>query len=274
MKTVLINGKRALCVALLFFYVLANLIGCAPIDQGGAPPSPAPAAAATPTATPEPAAPPAESPENSPAASPFSVNPLAAFYRLWRMESRAGIDALLAALAASNSAQALRLSLALSAHFASLSDLGATVCRLFGDDQSGYADSVAGAAHGEGTMAKREDGLYAYTFYYDDGLILTGEYRLDERASYGLGAYAPDTPNPSAGSDPFKEPTFEAVKSCTIEKTAEGWASTVEEDGAFSAFESASGAIVFVWGDVAARLADGALTIGPAPTEGIKAPSR
>ena len=262
---------------------LALLMGCAiPLTSGcaradglaGLFSTPKPAVSATPTPSPSPA------PEVS--ATPFSVNPLYDFYRDFAGGSRSCSLALSRALYGRNSADALALSLALSAHLVALSGIGASVCRLFASaDGRGYSGTVSGAAEGSGGMSPAQDGAYAFTFNYSGGDMLMGTFRPEARVDFSTGEYEVKTDGGQAGSldpgatpAPYEEPVFLAERVCAIEKTAEGWTSTVEENGVISIFSISGGAIEFSAGGIVARLAGETLSLGPAGavTEATAAP--
>ena len=215
-------------------------------------------------------------------ATPFSVNPLYDFYRDFAGGSRSCSLALSRALYGRNSADALALSLALSAHLVALSGIGASVCRLFASaDGRGYSGTVSGAAEGSGGMSPAQDGAYAFTFNYSGGDILMGTFRPEARVDFSTGEYEAKTDggqagslDPSATPAPYEEPVFLAERVCAIEKTAEGWTSTVEENGVISIFSISGGAIEFSAGGIVARLAGETLSLGPAGavTEATAAP--
>ena len=226
--------------------------------------TPTPRVSATPT--------PSFTPLPEVTATPFSVNPLYSFYRGFIGDSRASAAALSRALYGRNSADALALSLALSAHLVALSEIGAGVCRLFAsDDGRGYSGTVGGPAEGTGSMSSTEEGAYAFTFDYSSGDVLMGTFRVGLRVDFSLGEFEVKAGEGQSGSldpgatlPPYEEPLFLAERSCAIEKTAEGWTSTVEENGAVSILSVSGGAIDFTAGGIAARLVDGALALGPA----------
>ncbi|HWQ57434.1 MAG TPA: hypothetical protein VN540_00315 [Clostridia bacterium] len=221
-----------------------------------------------PTAAPIPVPTPVATFAGETTATPFSVNPLYSFYHAFLEGSRASSDALSRALAQHNTAASLEISLALSAHFAALSDIGATVCRLFpADDGNGYSGTVEGAAQGSGTMSASDGGTYAFTFTYSDGTALAGAYAPDARVDFSIGEWmqssapASQPPDFSSPISPDGQASVDADRTCAIEKTAEGWTSTVEEDGVASSLTIAGDAVAFVYGAVRARLEGGTLTL-------------
>jgi hypothetical protein len=233
-------------------------------------PSPSPSATVT-------SSPGTTAPAPVPAASetPFSVNPLYGFYNEFQSAGQSASLSLIEALSSENTAQSLQLSLALSAHLIALSDIGATICRLFpGDDGAGYSGTVEGAASGSGTMGASENNDYTFTFTYNGGTLLIGEFTGDSAVRFSLGRYEEDasTPEPKPSSPdwsstppPPEEPVFDAQRTCSIQETAEGWTSAVEENGTVSSFTISENVIEFIWGGLSARLENGKLALTGAP---------
>lgn len=229
-------------------------------------PSPSPSATVT-------SSPGTTAPAPVPAASetPFSVNPLYGFYNEFQSAGQNASHSLIEALSSENTAQSLQLSLTLSAHLIALSDIGATICRLFpGDGGAGYSGTIEGAANGSGTMGASENNDYTFTFTYNGGTLLIGEFTGDFAVRFSLGRYEEDasTPAPKPSSPdwsstppPSEEPVFDAQRTCSIQKTAEGWTSTVEENGTVSSFTISENAIEFIWGGLSARLENGKLAL-------------
>ena len=266
--------RAALSAAMLLCLAAASFLsGCSILDRFAS------------TAAPPPSPPASQSAPQTPqsTATPFSINPLYSFYHAYLSDTRNPCNALAAALVESDaSAVALQFSLELSLHRAALSDIGATVCRLFpGDDGLTYSGTVQGAASGTGSMRASGDSSYSYTFTYDDGDALAGEYETDVSARFSLGAYAP-TPSPtqtptltaSGTPEPETAPQFNARRTCSIEKTAEGWTSTVEEDGFVSILTLGADKIEFARNGIIARLAGGELTFELAVTEATATPEQ
>lgn len=246
-----IRRKRALLAVLLLFFALSACVVPAGSAQASAASSPTPAAGAEETH--------------------FSINPLSDFYRLWRAQSQPRALEMTAALGLANTADALRLSLKLSEHLVALSEIGVTVCRLFGSDASGYSGAVEGAAVGEGTLGAPKAGVYPFSFTYANGRLFEGAYRTNESVQFSFGEYAlEDASGTSGGAStppPFSVPfVFVPEDSHTIEKTEQGWTSSVEKDNVFSSLAFTADELVFIYGNMQARLFGGALELGPAPT--------
>lgn len=209
---------------------------------------------AAPTAT-IPFSSPTASPE--PTATPFCLNPLQSFYQGYLSDIDAGLSALLSALAKQNSAAAQTLALAVSTHQAALSSIGCTICRLYGDDADGYSATLFDAAAGVGTMQAAGEG-YSFSFSYEDGSLLAGNYLLAGRCEF--------VKYDSQGNP---------LLCCAIEKTAENWASAVQTKDRQSELLSGS-ALSFTFNGIQASLFQDNLTISdaeqpllslPAPTE-------
>lgn len=273
--------SAAVSAALLFFIALTLASGgCASLERLSFPagsPSPSPAPSPSPIA-------PAGTPQamGTAAPTPFSVNPLYDFYRAYLAACKPAAKELLRALSARDSAEAFLISVEISAHLAALSEIGVTVCRLFGSGGS-YAGAVQGAAEGTGEMHGSGEGGYTFSFDYADGAALVGEYAADVRASFSRGRYEyaatpefgyEDEPEGSASPSPAVIAGFDAARTCAIEKTAEGWTSTVEENGTISTLVVTADAVAFICGGMRAQLAGGALETGPALTEATAAPSQ
>ncbi len=252
------RGKRVLSAVLLLFFALSVCV--VPAGTGMAQAS-------------SPAAP---SPATGAGETPFSINPLSDFYRLWREQSQPRALEMTAALALADTAEALRLSLKLSEHLIALSEIGVSVCRLFGDEASGYSGIVEGAAAGEGTLGAPDAGVYPFTFTYQDGRRLEGSYRANERVQFSFGEYALE--GASGGSStppPFSTSfVFVAQDSHEIEKTEQGWTSSVERDNVDSSFAFTANELVFIYGNTQARLIGGVLELGPAPTAAPTTPAQ
>lgn len=268
-----IEFKRAVqnCAALILICSMFLAGGCGAADETAErtnTASPSISASSTTPITPSPAV----------SETPFSVNPLFVFYHAYQSGGHIAGDALIEALSGENTADSLRLSLALSAHLVALSDIGATVCRLFpSDDGAGYSGTVEGAARGSGRLIGAENGTYTFTFTYDGGLLLIGEYTMDTAVRFSLGRYEEDdstsapslsSPDWSSTPPPSEEPAFDAQRTCLMQKTAEGWTSTVEKGGSVSSFIVTDNAIEFTCDGLAARLESGRLVF----TEALVAP--
>lgn len=205
--------------------------------------------------------------------TPFSVNPVYSFYHAYKDGSQDACQTFFQALYQDNTADSLRMSMNLSAHLIALSDIAATVCRLLIDSDGCYSGTVEGAANGTGSISFTDDGSYTFTFEYDSGNSLIGTYAENTGITFSVGRYSSDSPAVSSTPDwsvPVQGPDFIVKKSCTIQKTAEGWISTVEDDGALSTFALLDNTVEFTSDSLTARLEKGIFSI----TEASEAPAQ
>ncbi len=232
--------------ALLFIAVIliaALFCGCMAFIELFAPAGPAPSPAVQ---TPSPTQ--APSPSPSPTTTPFSINPMHRFYRDYIIGVSGGISSLSDAMAQQNTAAAQAHALSLTAHQVSLSAVSITVCRLIGDGSGGYSASIADAVTGTGSMQPIEDG-YSFSFHYDNGEVLAGSFTGETLCEFVL----------------YNAEGLTLMR-CAIEKTVDGWASTVQTDSDHSTLSVNAGECSFAYGESIARLpSGGALVFENAP---------
>lgn len=225
----------------------------------------------------------APSPSASPTPEPtrFSINPVYDLCLIYSEKCLSYEQRLVRALGDHGTLEAFRLSMRLTSHITYISEPQITVCRLFEGDYGEYSGSVDGAGAGSGTVSSNEAGDYELSYVYSGGANgLTGTYHVNTSAmEFTLGSYeyfeaALSTPSFLFDTDgeivEEAEETgtvsvFTPSVSCRMEKTADGWTSTVDDGASVSYFMLSGGTVSFTYGGITATLdAEGTLSIVPA----------
>lgn len=159
---------------LLALCLLAALLLCACMPFYAA----SPAAPAAPTASPSPT--PIQTQTPAPSDGLYVINPVSAYYAAFDRDTAFPLASLGAALSSENSLDAMETRMLLDAHLSALNQAAVSVGRLTASGEY-YSDSLIGPASGTGTVtpAIHSDGVFTFTFLYDNATLMAGTLESD-----------------------------------------------------------------------------------------------